>query len=184
MKRRGILTTTFHRACVYSCRATPAAQAQPQGATQGMKRILIHSTLALTLAATAAFAQQTAPAPADNQNSAAQQPAGPHGRHHAFDAHKAAQHMGKKLGLSDDQTAKLEPILADRQQKMAALRANTSLTPDQRREQARAIQKDTHTQLAGVLTPDQMQQLKSMHRGPHGKQQGQQPEAATPPSAS
>lgn len=147
-----------------------------------MKRILIHSTLVLTLAATAAFAQQTAPAPADTQNNAAQQPAGRH-VHHVFDAHKAAQHMRKKLGLSDDQTSKLEPILTDRQQKMAALRANTSLTPDQRREQMRAIHKDTQTQLSGVLTPDQMQQLRSMHRGPHGKQQGQ-PEATMPPSAS
>jgi Spy/CpxP family protein refolding chaperone len=150
-----------------------------------MKRILIHSTLALTLAATAAFAQQSTPAPADSQNSAAQQPAGPHGRHHAFDAHKAAQHISKKLGLTQDQTAKLEPILTDRQQKMTALRSDTSLTKDQRRDQMRSIMKDSHAQLATVLTPDQMQQLKSMHhagpRGRRGDQQGS-PDAGTPPS--
>jgi hypothetical protein len=167
----------------------PATQALPQGAKQKMKRILIHSTLALTLAATAAFAQQTAPAPTDSQNNAAtQQPAGPHGRHHAFDAHKAAQHMGKKLGLSEDQTAKLEPILTDSQQKMSALRTNTSLSQDQRHEQMRAIHKDTQSQLATVLTPDQMQQLQSMrHGGQRGRRQGQQqqaPDAGTPPSAS
>ncbi len=118
-----------------------------------MKRILIHSTLALTLAATAAFAQQSAPAPAETQNSAtAQQPAGAR-HHHPFDAHKAAQHMGKKLGLTDDQTAKLEPILNDHQQKISALRADTSLTQDQRRQQIRSIMKDTHAQFATVLTP-------------------------------
>lgn len=148
-----------------------------------MKRILIHSTLVLTLAATAAFAQQTASAPADTQNSTtAQQPTGPRGHRHAFDAHKAAQNMGKKLGLSDDQTAKLEPILSDSQQKMAALRSNTSLTADQRSEQMKAIHKDTQSQLATVLTADQMQQLRSMRRGRRGK--GQQPETATPPAAS
>lgn len=153
-----------------------------------MKRILIHSTLALTLATSAAFAQQATPAPADPQNNTAAQPAGPHGHHHhAFDAHKAAQHMSKKLGLTEDQTAKLEPILNDRQQKISALRGDTSLTQDQRREQMRAIHKDMRTQLSSVLTPDQMQQLRSMRRGPHGRHQGvqqQTPEAGTPPSAS
>ncbi|MDE1176010.1 MAG: hypothetical protein PW789_05320 [Edaphobacter sp.] len=154
-----------------------------------MKRILIHSTLALTLAATAAFAQQSTPAPADPQNNAApqQQPAGPHGRHHKFDAHKAAERMSKKLGLNADQTAKLEPILSDSQQKMQALHADTSLTQDQRRAQMKAIHQDTQTQLATVLTPDQMQQLKSMHQGQRGRHQGQQqqaPDASNSPSAS
>jgi len=153
-----------------------------------MKRILIHSTLALTLAATAAFAQQTAPAPAGTQdNTQTQQHQGRFGRHHQFDAHKAAQHLGKKLGLSDDQTAKLEPILADRQQKMQALHADTSLTQDQRREQAKSILKDSQTQLATVLTPDQLQQLKSMRRNGFrgrrgGAQQQQTPDSTTPPS--
>lgn len=157
-----------------------------------MRRTLIHATLAMTLAATAAFAQQATPAPAA-QNPAqndSQQPADQYSRHHrAFDAHKAAQHMGKQLGLTEDQTAKLEPILSDRQQKMKALRADTSLTEDQRRTQMRSIMKDSQTQLATVLTPDQMQQLKSMrHGGPRGRHQGapgqqQAPEAQTPPSA-
>jgi Spy/CpxP family protein refolding chaperone len=152
-----------------------------------MKRILLNSTLALTLAATAAFAQQATQPSGDA--TPAQQPAAQQGGHHRghgkMDPHKAALHVGKRLGLSDEQTAKLEPIFADSQQKMLALRSNTSLTPDQRHEQMRAIHKDTQTQLSTVLTPDQMQQLRGMRRGPHGKHQGgQQPEEATPPSAS
>ena len=145
-----------------------------------MKRFVLNSTLALTLAATApVFAQQAAPA----SDATAQQPAGGAGHKHAFDPNKAAAHLGQRLGLSADQTAKLEPILADRQQKMAALRANTNLTPDQRREQFRALHKDTQSQLAAVLTPDQMQQLKSMRRGARGRHHGQS-DTATPPSAS
>ena len=152
-----------------------------------MKRILLSSTLALAFTAASAFCQQSTPQQ-PVPDATAQQPAGQHGHrhHHAFDAHKAAQHMGKRLNLTDDQTAKLEPILAAQQQKMASLRADTSLSPDQRREQFRAIHKDTQTQLATVLTPDQMQQLQSM-RHFHGRrqpqQQGQQPDSATPPSA-
>lgn len=149
-----------------------------------MNRILLHSALALSLTASAAFAQQPAQQPSGDTT--AQQPAGHYGHHRGhgnMDPQKAAEHIGKRLGLSADQTAKLEPILADRQQKIAALRSNTGLTQDQRREQFRAIQKDTQSQLATVLTPDQMQQLRSMHRGGHGKHQ-QQPQSTTPPSNS
>lgn len=155
-----------------------------------MKRILLSSTLALAFTATAAFCQQSTPQQPAGDATTTQQPAGQHGRrHHAFDAHKAAQHLGKRLNLTDDQTAKLEPILSTQQQKVAALRSDTSLTPDQRREQFRSIHKDTQTQFATVLTPDQMQQLQSMRRqrGRHQSQQpaDQQPDsAATPPSAS
>jgi hypothetical protein len=149
-----------------------------------MKRILLHSTLALSLAAAAAFAQQPAQQPSGDTT--AQQPAGHYGHHRGhgkMDPQKAAQHISKRLGLSADQTTKLEPILADQQQKLAALRSNTSLTQDQRREQLRAIHQDTQAQLATVLTPDQMQQLRSMHHGGHGKHQ-QQPQSTTPPSNS
>lgn len=151
-----------------------------------MKRILLSSTLALVFTATAAFCQQSTPQQPAGDTTTQQQPAGQHGRrHHAFDAHKAAQHLSKRLNLTDDQTAKLEPILATRQQKIISLRSDTSLTPDQRREQFRAIHKDTQTQLATVLTPDQMQQLKSMRqhgrRQPQQQQPGQQPDSTTPP---
>jgi DNA replication protein DnaD len=152
-----------------------------------MKRILLNSALAITLAATAAFAQQSTQQPNQTSGDATtEQPTGKSGHHghHKMDPQKAAQHLGKRLNLSADQTAKLEPIFADQQQKMAALHNNTSLTEDQRREQARSIFKDTHDQLATVLTPDQMQQLKSMRRGFREGRRQQQPDATTPPSAS
>ncbi|QNI35698.1 hypothetical protein [Edaphobacter albus] len=145
-----------------------------------MKRILFSSALAVALVATPAFCQQPTQPPANDTTT--QQPAAQPGhRHRKFDPQKAAQRIGKKLNLSADQTAKLEPILAGQQQKIAELRSNTSLTPDQRREQFRAIHQDTQTQLASVLTPDQMQQLRSMRRGPHGRRQ-QQPDSTGPSS--
>ncbi|RZU39986.1 hypothetical protein [Edaphobacter modestus] len=152
-----------------------------------MKRLLLTSALALTLAAPAAFSQQPAAQQPAN-DATAQQPAANDGHHHhSFDPHKAAQHLSKRLNLTSDQTAKLEPILATQQQKIASLRSNTSLTPDQRREQFRTIHQETQTQLSSVLTPDQLQQLQSMRRF-HGRrpsrQQQQQPDSTTPPSAS
>ena len=148
-----------------------------------MKRLLLSSTLAITFAATAAFCQQPAQQPA-NDATTTQQPADQHGRHHSFDPHKAAQRIGKRLNLTDDQTAKLEPILATQQQKIAALRSDTSLSRDQRREQFKAIQQDTKSQLATVLTPDQLQQLQSMRRHGHRGHRPAEADSANPPSAS
>ena len=69
-------------------------------------------------------------------------------------------------------------------QKIAALRSDTSLSRDQRREQFKAIQQDTKSQLSTVLTPDQLQQLQSIRR--HGRRGHQQPQAdsTNPPSGS
>jgi hypothetical protein len=41
--------------------------------------------------------------------------------------------MAKKLGLTADQQAKIEPILADRDQQVQSLRANTTLAANDRR---------------------------------------------------
>jgi protein CpxP len=96
-----------------------------------------------------------------------------------LDPHRQAMRISKELNLTPDQAAKLEPILADRDQKLAALRANTALAPKDARKQMHAIQQSTRNQLSTVLTPDQLNQLESMQHA-HGRQ-GQAP--ATAPSA-
>ena len=131
-----------------------------------MKRFVLPTALAVALTGSFAFAQQ-APAPTPDAGA-------PHHRmHHQPNPHQAALHISKKLNLNADQTAKLEPILADREQKVAAVRGDSSLTPEQRHEKIHAIHQDIEQQLAGVLTPDQLQQLKAMHQGRHGHQHGE-----------
>ena len=135
-----------------------------------MKRILLSASLALVLSGTLASAQSTTtPAPAEK-----------HFRHHSHNPQQEAAWLSKKLNLSPDQTTKLEPILANRNQKMAALRSNTSLSPEELKQQRLAIHQDTKQQLATVLTPDQLQQMKSMHHHHHGAPTQSQPQAAPP----
>ncbi len=117
-----------------------------------MKRFTLPTILALSLAGGLAVAQQAVEAR----------------HHHSHDPHKAAIHMSKKLNLSADQTAKVEPILAAREQKIAALKSNTAVDEKGRKEQMRAIHSDTEQQLSGILSANQMTQLKSMRHG-HGK---------------
>jgi Spy/CpxP family protein refolding chaperone len=142
-----------------------------------MKRTLL--TVAFTLAFTgAAFAQQSQPTLPDAQTGNA-----PYHHHHAPNPQRQAEFLSKKLNLSADQTAKLAPIFADRDQKFQALRQDQSLTPQQRHEQMRAIHENTEQQMATVLSPDQLEQLKAMRhdhrgnwqRGPNGDNQAPPP---------
>jgi Spy/CpxP family protein refolding chaperone len=119
-----------------------------------MNRLLLSTSLALALSGSLAFAQQQDAAPA---------PTAKH--HHAHNPQREAAKLSKKLNLSPDQTAKVEPILADRDSKIAALTNDKTISPVVMKQQMRAIHQQTRQQLATVLTPDQLQQLKSRHRG-------------------
>lgn len=112
-----------------------------------MKRILVLSTLTLALAGGAAFAQDTAPA------------AKAHGKH---GPQAQLAQMKENLNLTDDQAAKIQPLLEDRAQKLKAIKADTSLTEDQKREKAKDVIKDYRSQLDGILTPEQQTKMKSM----------------------
>jgi protein CpxP len=136
-----------------------------------MKQVLLSAALLLSFSGSLAFAQ----APATT-------PPAPTGKYHhgyrSHDPHSQAAFLSKKLNLSPDQTAKLEPILADRQQKMAALWSNTSLSAEDRKQQMRTIHQDTKQQLSTVLTPDQLQQMKSLRHGGRGPHNHGEPQAA------
>ena len=95
-----------------------------------MKRFILSTSLALALSGALAFAQQPDAAPT-------QAPAG-NAHHHAHNPQREASRLSKKLNLSPDQTAKLEPILADRDQKLAALNSNTTISPLVMKQQMKA----------------------------------------------
>ncbi len=124
-------------------------------------------TLVLPLAESVARAQAATDPAAQNT---VQNQAKPAPNHRMHDPHKMAIKLSRRLNLTPDQTAKVEPVLAERQQKIQAVKANTALTPDQVHQQMHEIGKTTHAELAGVLTPDQMQQMKSMHKSHEPKQ--------------
>lgn len=144
-----------------------------------MKRTLLPAALALVLAGSVAFAQQPQTVPAPDAQQPAAAPA--HHHHHAPNPQHETKRLTKQLNLTADQQAKVEPILAERDQKLTALHADTTLAPQDMHQQMKAIHEATEQQLATVLTPDQLQQLKSMHHGHRGHGQEQQP--STPPTA-
>ena len=97
----------------------------------------------------------------------------------AFAGGHGGKHPGKKmaaeLGLSADQQRQIEPIMAERRREMQALKNNSGLTSEQRREKARDIHKDSQAKIDQISTPDQRAKRDSMrkegrgHKGNHKK---------------
>jgi len=63
--------------------------------------------------------------------------------------------LSKQLDLTDDQKTQIKPILEDMQKQMTALRADTTLSPTDRRSKMMEIRTGVGTQLKTILTPDQ-----------------------------
>jgi len=137
--------------------------------------------LGALLSASVMFAQ----APDSNQTPAANAPqsapAQPGNHHRNFDPSQFAAHLGKRLNLTSDQVAQITPILTARQQQMQTLRADASLSVQDRHTKAHAIMQDTNSKIEAVLNDQQKQQFEQMlaqRRAHHNHQpQSSQPQA-------
>lgn len=97
--------------------------------------------------------------------------------HHATVEHRLEE-MSKQLNLTDDQKAKLKPILQDETQQMQAAHNDTSLSQDQKRAKAKEIREAHTSQINEVLTPDQQKKWEEMRKKgkeEHEKKSGSQP---------
>ena len=88
------------------------------------------------------------------------------GRRGAFNAGRRFQ----ALNLTAEQKSQLQPVFQATRQQMQALRADTSLTQEQKREKMKEIRQNQMAQMKSILTPEQQQQLQQrrgrhMHRG-------------------
>jgi hypothetical protein len=72
------------------------------------------------------------------------------------------QHVAKKLDLSADQISQFKSERAKIGTEIKAIRADTSLTRDQKRAKLRETVQAARTELRGVLTPDQQTKVKHM----------------------
>ena len=139
-----------------------------------MRNFIKSSVLVLTLAvagSTAMYAQ----APQD-------QPQGqrPHGQWQGRQQNPQFEikMLTKRLSLTPEQAAQIEPILAERQARIQAMKPAEGAQPDFKalRQQHQAIQQDTKARIDAVLTPEQQAKFNERkgRGGPHGnwKQQG------------
>jgi periplasmic protein CpxP/Spy len=116
-----------------------------------------------------------AAAPQDNP----QAPATPvKHEHRPADPSRQVQMLSKRLNLTADQQNQILPILTDRQQQMAALRADNSLSPKDQHAKMRAIREDSDAKIRGLLDDNQKQAYDQMlqHQRERMKQHREQRE--------
>jgi Spy/CpxP family protein refolding chaperone len=84
--------------------------------------------------------------------------------------------MAEELGLTPDQRSKVKDAVRSGRLQRRAILQDSSLTNDRKLAELKRIRKSTRTQLASILTPEQMEQWQQMrqhrgHRG-HGRHRG------------
>ncbi len=141
---------------------------------------LVAVTLGLSAAAFLRADDQPASPPPASPPSDTTPPSGEQGQRRGgrMSPERMLQMMSNRLNLTDDQKAKILPVLQSQFDQMKALRDDTSLSDDDKRDKRRSIMQDTHQKIRALLTPDQQQQFDSM-RGPGGRGEHNGP----PPSA-
>ncbi|HVA01844.1 MAG TPA: hypothetical protein VMV34_09325 [Terriglobia bacterium] len=75
--------------------------------------------------------------------------------------------LSQKLNLTDDQQAKIKPLLEDQHKQMMALREDSSLSREQRRAKFQDIRKQTFEKMNPILSSEQQKQLQEMHQMRH-----------------
>jgi periplasmic protein CpxP/Spy len=77
------------------------------------------------------------------------------------------KHLSKKLSLSDDQQAKLKPILEDQHKQMEAIHTDSSLSREDRFSKMQELRKNSDDQIKSVLNPDQQKNFEKMRVEQH-----------------
>jgi periplasmic protein CpxP/Spy len=105
--------------------------------------------------------------PAKAQYGGSQQstPAAQSEMHHGPHANRL-EWLSKELNLTEEQKAKVKPILEDQEKQMHAIHEDNSLSQEQRHEKMMQLHETTHSQINAILTPDQQKkfaELKEQH---------------------
>jgi len=91
--------------------------------------------------------------------------------------------LAQQLNLTDDQKAKIKPILEDQAKQFQTLRDDTSVSPEDRRSQFMQIRENTSKKIRAVLDPDQQKKYDEMEssRGQFGGPRGGNRQPPPPP---
>ncbi|RYY67343.1 MAG: hypothetical protein EOO13_14665 [Chitinophagaceae bacterium] len=92
---------------------------------------------------------------------------------------KAAQARGKEMGqkrkdaykdlnLTSDQSAKLKAQREASKTKVESIKANSSLTEEQKKAQIKEVMKASKADMKNILTADQMKKMQEMKKDRHG----------------
>ncbi len=76
--------------------------------------------------------------------------------------------LAAELGLSATQKTALKSIMQSAKTRREALKADTTLSPEAKREQGKALRADTQTKIAAILTPAQVEKMRELRQNRRG----------------
>ncbi len=137
-----------------------------------MKKTFLYAVaiVSLLLGTGALYAQEPAP-----------QGGGQWGRGQMPTVDQRLQRMTQALDLSEDQQQKIKPILENESTQMQSLRADTSMSQEDRMAKMKQIRENTTSQINPILNADQQKKNAEMasHMG-RGRGPGANPSAPPP----
>jgi len=77
--------------------------------------------------------------------------------------------MVKELGLSDQQQSQLKALHEDGRKQMQAIRNDSSLTKEQKKQKFQELRAQQHEKMNAILTPEQQAKMKDFHEKHGGK---------------
>jgi len=117
------------------------------------------AVLTLSLGSGAALGQDAESQPAQGSGQAMGHG---HQRGMAMDPDNQLKHLSERLSLTDDQQAKIKPILEDQQKQMHQLWSDNSLSRQDRFGKMRDIRENSDSQIKNVLNEDQQKKFDKM----------------------
>src|SRR3984893_15469926 len=92
------------------------------------------------------------------------------------------KHLTKKLKLSDDQQAKLKPILEDQRKQMEQIHNDSSLSREDRFSKMQELRQNSDSQIKDVLNEDQQRNFDKMREEQRGRMNKWRKESENAPS--
>lgn len=100
-----------------------------------------------------------------------------HGKHRGHNIEHRIERMSASMDLSEAQALQIRNILSEQRTAMAALRADESLTRDERRTQMRSLRASARQDVDAVLTAEQREARKAHHQAKAQQRKGQRIES-------
>lgn len=133
-----------------------------------MKQIRQLILFAVCMLAVGLWAQQSQPTQGDEQQHMGMGQGKGHGMGQGHGMMNVDEHMdmlAKRLNLTDDQKAKIRPILEQHLKNADAIRKDQSLSPEQKHAKMKASMDAAHAKIDPILNDEQKKELAQMMQG-------------------
>lgn len=119
-----------------------------------MKRIFLYAVAGLAAVAPCTLKAEP-PAPPAVQSQTGDATGGKGKGERAARAKEKLDKLQTELGLTDDQSKKVQSIMAEQMQTMKSVKSDTTLTEDQKKEKMKASRAEIDSKISAILTPEQ-----------------------------